>query len=118
MVEDELMSLRAKINSAVDKAFTAAGDLVVSGKLSTKTVTGYNFSTGQNSSTSKSITVKVILETTRRAGSESFKTTAMMKSGQAVTLYDTLTIGKEVYNIIDFSDDDFVISLNLSKEKI
>jgi len=40
------MSLNAKVTSAVNKAFTALGDLVKSGTLSSKAVSGYNFSTG------------------------------------------------------------------------
>jgi len=111
------MSLRAKIKGAVDKAFSAVGDLVVSGTLASKAVSGYNFSSGATTSTAKGVAVKVILETTNRTSDGGFKVSALMKSGTVVSLYDTLTIGTDVYNIIDFSDDGFVVTLNLVKEK-
>lgn len=41
------MSLTATIGTAVDSAFSAAGDLVKKGYLSEKEVSGFNFSTGE-----------------------------------------------------------------------
>ena len=40
------MSLTSTVESAVDQAFEAAGDLVKTGVLSEETATGFNFSTG------------------------------------------------------------------------
>ncbi len=40
------MSLLQTVDSAVDQAFKAAGDLVQVGTLSEETATGFNFSTG------------------------------------------------------------------------
>lgn len=40
------MSLLSTVDSAVDQAFQAAGDLVQIGILSEETATGFNFSTG------------------------------------------------------------------------
>jgi hypothetical protein len=40
------MSLLSTVDSAVDQAFQAAGDLVQIGVLSEETATGFNFSTG------------------------------------------------------------------------
>lgn len=41
-----------------------------------------------------------------------------MKSNVVVDGYDTLTIGSTVYNITDFMDDGFVITLSLTREKV
>lgn len=111
------MSLKAKVKAAVNKAFTAADDLVVSGTLSSKSVTGYDFATRSTSSTTKSIPVKVILETVNRSGESAFNLQAIMKSGTNISLYDSLTVGTDVYNITSFADDSFVITLQLVKEK-
>jgi hypothetical protein len=40
-----------------------------------------------------------------------------MKSGIEIDGYDTLTVGENVYSITDFTDDSFVITMQLTKEK-
>ena len=111
------MSLKAKVNAAVDKAFAAIGDLAVSGTLSNKNASSYNFTTGETVSTTTSQTVKVFLQSTNKPSDGSFNTTALMKSNVSVDGYDTITIGNTVYNITDFTDDSFVITLQLVREK-
>jgi hypothetical protein len=111
------MSLKAKVNSAVDKAFAAIGDLAVSGTLSNKNATSYDFATGQAVATTTSKTVKVFLQSTNKPSDGSFNTTALMKSNVNVDGYDTITIGTTVYNITDFTDDGFVITMQLLREK-
>jgi hypothetical protein len=115
------MSLKAKIKAAVKKAFAAAGDLVVSGTLSTKTVSDYNFATGSATSVTRKTTVKVIFLTKNRSGDSAFKQEAIIESGVDITLYDTLTLGSgssaTVYNIESFADDGFAITMQLVREK-
>ena len=109
------MSMRAKVKAAVDKAFLAIGDLVVSATLSKNTSSGYDFTSGSITTTTSSITVKVVLESKTKPTGESASAKAMMKSGTAIGGYDTLTIGTDVYNISSFTDDGFVITLDLAK---
>ena len=111
------MSLTAKLTDAVNKAFAAAGDLVKTGTLSNKTVSGYDFSTGQTVSTSSTKSVEVIITTKSLPSGGGYSVEGMMKSGYSVDAYDTLTVGSDVYNITNVADDSFVITLTLSKEK-
>jgi hypothetical protein len=112
------MSLRAKVSAAVDKAFAAIGDIAVSGTLSNKNASSYDFATGQAVATTTSKTVKVFLETTDKSSDGAFQSKALMKSNVVVDGYDTITIGTSVYSITDFQDDGFVITLQLTKEKL
>jgi len=110
------MSLSAKVTAAVNKAFTAAGDLVQTGTLSSKTVSGYDFSSRTTVSTSTTITVQVIIQTAQKVSGEGFITTAIMKSGVDLSVYDTLTVGTKSFSIIDYSDNNFIIEAQLSRE--
>jgi hypothetical protein len=110
------MSLSAKVTAAVNKAFTSAGDLVKQGTLSTKAVSGYNFGTRETVSTTTSANVDVILQSTQKPSGEGFTTTAIMKSGVNISVYDTLTVGSKVYNIVDYTDNEFTIEAILTKE--
>jgi len=111
------MSLKAKINAAVNKAFNAVGDLVVLAKLSSEKVSDYDFANRGKVSTTGSQTVEVIVQTTKKPSGEGFNTEALMKSGPDLSVYDTLTIDKKIYNIVDYSDDGFVITAILVREK-
>jgi hypothetical protein len=108
--------MSAKVTAAVTKAFTAAGDLVQVGTLSSKNVSSYNFASRSTVSTSTTITVSVIIQTAQRASGEGFITTALMKSGVDLSVYDTLTVGTKAFNIVDYSDNNFVIEAQLSRE--
>ena len=110
------MSLSAKVSAAVNKAFAAAGDLVQTATLSSKNVSGYDFASRSTVSTSTTITVEVIIQTAQKASGEGFITTALMKSGVDLSVYDTLTVGTKSYNIVDYSDNNFVIEAQLSRE--
>jgi len=110
------MSLSAKVSAAVNKAFAAAGDLVQQGTLSSKNVSGYDLASRSTVSTSTTITVEVIIQTAQKASGEGFITTALMKSGIDLSVYDTLTVGTKSYNIVDYSDNNFVIEAQLSRE--
>jgi len=110
------MSLSAKVTAAVNKAFTAAGDLVKQGTLSSKTVPGYDFATKSTVSTTETLSVDVIIQSTQKPSGEGFTVTAIMKSGINISVYDTLTVNSKSYNIIDYSDNGFVIEAILIKE--
>jgi len=111
------MSLNAKVTSAVNKAFTALGDLVKSGTLSSKAVSGYNFSTGTTVSTTSSKTVDVIIQSTKNKTQDGFIVSVLIKSGIDISVYDTLTVEDDVYNIVDFDDNGFIIEAIIVKEK-
>jgi hypothetical protein len=110
------MSLSAKVTTAVNKAFAAAGDLVKQGTLSSKSVSGYDFATRSTISTSGSIVVDVIIQSTQKPSGDGFTVTAMLRSGVNLSVYDTLTVNEKVYNIIDYSDNGFTIEAILVKE--
>jgi hypothetical protein len=112
------MSLRSKITAAVDKAFSAIGDLAVSGVISNKTVGSYDFTTGETVGTTTSANVTVFIQSTTKPSDGAFSSTALMKSNVSVDGYDTLTAGGTVYNITDHSDDGFVITLSLTREQL
>ena len=111
------MSLRAKINAAVNKAFNAVDDLVVLATLSTRNVTTYDFAARGTVSSSSTQTVEVIIQSTQKPGGDGFTTTALMKSGVDMGVYDTLTVGSTVYSITDYTDDTFVITAIIVREK-
>jgi environmental stress-induced protein Ves len=110
------MSLSAKVTAAVNKAFTAAGDLVQKGTLTSKSVSTYNFAARATVSTSTTKTVDVIIQTAQKVSGEGFITTAIMRSGEDLSVYDTLTVGTKIFSIIDYSDNNFIIEAQLSRE--
>jgi hypothetical protein len=110
------MSLSARVTAAVNKAFTAAGDLVKTGTLSTKNVSGYDFATRSTVSTTGSQSVDVIIQSTQKPSGDAFTITALMKTGVDLSVYDTLTVNNKAYNIIDYSDNGFTIEAILTKE--
>ena len=110
------MSLSAKVTRAVNKAFSAAGDIVKTGTLSTKSVTSYNFATRSTVSTAATLAVGVIIQSTDKPSGEGFTIKALMKSGINISSYDTLTIGAKVFNIVDYVDNSFTIEAILTKE--
>lgn len=109
------MSLSAKVTAAVDKAFTAANDLVKQGTLSNKKVSSYNFGTGSVESQSRSIPVEIIIYSSSRSSGGDYTYNAILKSGVDLSVYDTLTVEKKEYKIVDFTDNDFVIEVTLKK---
>jgi hypothetical protein len=110
------MSLKTKLKGAVDKAFAAAGDLVVTGKLTNVTATSYNFSSGTTSSTARSESVQIIILDTKKSAGSAYSATAIMKSGPSLDNYDSIIVGTDKYSIIDISDNGFAVDLTLKKE--
>jgi hypothetical protein len=111
------MSLRSKINAAVNKAFAAVDDLAVTATLSSKSVSSYDFAARGTVATTSTRTVEVIIQSIQKPSGDGFTTTALMKSGPDLSVYDTLTVGSTIYNIIDYTDDEFVITAILVREK-
>ena len=110
------MSLKAKLNGAVDKAFAAAGDLVLTGKLTNITAGSYNFSTGVTETSTRSETVNIIILDTKKSPGGAHTSTAIIKSGPTLDNYDSIIVNREKYSIIDFSDNGFAVDLTLKKE--
>lgn len=111
------MSLKAKIRAAVNKAFAAVDDLKVSASLSSKNVSTYDFASRGVVSNDSNKILDVIITSTQRPSGEGFTATALIKSGVDLSVYDTLTVGSTSYNIVDYTDDNFVITAILVKEK-
>lgn len=111
------MSFKAKINSAVNTAFASVGDLVILATLSSRKVTAYNFSSRGVVSTTSTKEVEVIIQSTQKPSGEGFTTTALMKSGPDLSVYDTLKVNNLVYHIVDYTDDNFVITAIIVREK-
>jgi len=111
------MSLRTRVKAAVNKAFAAVDDLVVVATLSTKSVSSYDFATRGVVATTGTQQVEVIIISTQRPSGEGFSTTAIMKQGPDLSVYDTLTVGATIYNIVDYTDDEFTISASIVREK-
>jgi len=112
------MTMKATITKAVDKAFSSAGDLAVSAILSNKSVTDYSFSTGKVVSSVVSVPTKVIITSTSSTSRGGAKVIGIIKSGETIDIYDTLTVGKISYNIESSVDNGYTIDLNLVKESI
>ena len=110
------MSLSAKVNAAVNKAFAAAGDLVKTATLSNKSVSSYNFATRSVESFTSTLNVEVIITTSNKASGESINASAIMKSGVDLSVYDTLTVEDKAYKIVSYTDNHFVIEAQLAKE--
>lgn len=110
------MSLKTKLKGAVDKAFAAAGDLVLTGTLTNITATGYDFSSGATASTSKTESVKIIILDTKKSAGQPYTATAIIKSGPTLDNYDSILVGTDKYSITDFSDNGFSVDLTLKKE--
>lgn len=106
------MSLSAKIKGAVDKAFTAAGDLVKTATLSNTTATSYDFAKGKTISTTKSQTVSIIMLETK-SSSDGIQVTAILKSGVDLDVYDVITVEKVDYRMADYSDNGYSIDVTL-----
>lgn len=107
----------AKITAAVDKAFVAMGDLVKSGTLSSKRVTGYDFSTQSTIGKPRSTAVKVIILDKKTSSGIGFTLQAIMKTGVDMTVYDTLTVDKVQYNITEYTDNGFVIEAVIVRDR-
>jgi hypothetical protein len=106
---------KAKITNAVNKAFDAAGELASTATLSNKVATSYSFASGNVAKSGTSTSVKVII-TEKSLADGRAKYTALLKTAESIDAYDTLTVGSDIYNITDTTDNGFVITATLTKE--
>lgn len=112
------MSLTRTIQSAVDKAFNAVGDLKKTGQLFGPKVSNYDLSTGSVvERVEKSAIVDVILENSSKSDDSTTVYKAILKSGPNMSVYKTLKIGSVNYRITSYEDNDFIINLNLAREE-
>jgi len=111
------MSLKRKLQAAVDKAFNAAGDLKLSGKLLGEKVTGYDLTLGEVVSTqAKTLNLKVILTESSKQDDSTTTYSAIIKSGVNLSVYKYLLVNSLQYKINGFDDNGFVITISLSRE--
>jgi len=111
------MSMKARINNAVEKAFNAIGDLKQTGTLTVKNVGSYDFATQTTSSTISTQSIELFIETKKSKSGEGFKTSALIKGVVDLEVYDSLSIGGVTYNIVSFADNGFITEAELTKEK-
>lgn len=110
------MSLEAKFKAAVEKAFSAAGDLVKPATLYSEITSEFDFSTNETKSSKRRQEVEVIVQKTRKVVNNKYVTEVLMRSGYDMSVYDFITIGRQEFNIVDYSDNGFTISLMLTRE--
>lgn len=112
------MSLRRTIQSAVNKAFNAVGDLKKSGTLQGNSSLSYNLATGSNVEIGGiPIAVDVIIDLKTRSDDSSSVYKAIIKSGVNIDVYKTIEIDSVVYRINSYDDDEFIINLELVREE-
>jgi hypothetical protein len=110
------MSLESKFKAAVEKAFSAADDLVKPATLYSEITSGFDFSSNETNSVKRKQEVEVILQTTKKVINNKYVTEVLMRSGYDMSVYDFITIDRETFNILDYSDNGFVITLMLTRE--
>jgi hypothetical protein len=111
------MSMKARINNAVDKAFNAIGDLKQIGTLTVKNVGDYDFNTQTTVSTITKETIELFIESKKTSSGEGFTTSALIKGVVDLEVYDSLEVGGVTYNVVDYSDNGFITEAVLKKEK-
>ena len=96
------MSLRSTILSAVDTAFTAAGDLVKTATFRSKTNVSYDFSTGSYSSQEEELQIPALLvEENRGVDSPSEAKSQVIVKTETIdfSLYSQVGISGAIYRI-------------------
>jgi hypothetical protein len=111
------MSLKRTVQSAVNKAFNAAGDLKEVGTLQGPKITGYDLEVGAVvEKPSSSTQVDVIVTQSNKQDDSTTSYSAMIKSGPDLSVYKTIKINKKVYKLGTYTDNGFVIEINLMEE--
>lgn len=111
------MSMQSTIKKAVDKAFDAVGDLKKTARLFGPSVKGYNLTTGViEEKPSSSLTVDIIIEDAAKSDDSTTVYKAIIKSGVDLTVYKQLKIDKVNYRLLNYTDNGFIINLNLARE--
>lgn len=115
------MSLKSKVTNAVDKAFTAVGDLAEFVLLSQKTAGAYDFNTGTASSTSVDTSVLAIVIAVKQKPDEAEllaprkEVYIKEKDLKDPALYDTITIGTVSHTIIQVTHEPGLITLLITE---
>jgi hypothetical protein len=111
------MSLKKTVQTAVNKAFNAAGDLKKFGTLKGPKVVDYDLSVGAVvSKPSASTQVEVIVTQSSKEDDSTTSYSAILKSGVNLSVYRTIEIDKKVYKLGTYTDNGFVIEINLMEE--
>jgi hypothetical protein len=111
------MSLRNKIQSSVDKAFKAVGDLAENVTLRTKTSEGYDFTSGEVSAKFEESTVQAIVTYVKQKPDSSEvlapRKEVLIKEADLgdPSLYDEVVISESVHTIISFSKEPGLVTL-------
>jgi hypothetical protein len=111
------MSLRNKIQSSVDKAFRAVGDLAENVTLRTKVSEGYDFATGEVSDKFEEATVQAIVTYVKQKPDASEvlapRKEVLIKEVdlKEPNLYDEVLISEKVHTIISFSKEPGLVTL-------
>ncbi len=112
------MSLKSKVQTAVNTAFDKLKDLSVTATFDNKIVSGFDFESGAITSDEQSYTTIGFLEDKKSFvnGTPVTKTTLTVKTVDGVDFnrYTEVTINEVVYNCNMISKNDFVVILSLS----
>lgn len=114
------MSQRSKVTKAVEKAFEKIGDLALDAAFSNKTVSSFNFTTGEVVQTTQVKTKKVVIQSSmsESGGVPTITTTLITQStGEDFSVYTEVTIGSAVYNIVKIVDDSYLVTAIIVRSK-
>ena len=107
----------SELQTAVDQAFEAAGDLVETGSFSREGVTGFDWSTSSLVKTDPASTsVNVIVYEERQGSEPTLAIKAIVKQSEwPGEIYDTLTVGSVTYDIVNYVTYKVVVLLDLTR---
>ena len=110
------MTIKAKLEKAVDKAFAKIDSLMIEALLSNREVVGFSFSSGEIQSSGSSVITKVFIESKKIWSKEgsTVKTFAYMKFISGIDTYDTLIANSTKYRIVSVITDGYLVTLELS----
>lgn len=114
------MSLKTKVQQAVDIAFEKLKDLAVTATFDNKVVSGFDFAMGTTESVSNTYSTIGFLERKKSfwQGLLITKTTLTIKTDPLINFdrYSTVSIDNVEYNCSLVSKDDFVTIISISGE--
>jgi len=111
------MSLRKKINSAVNKAFVAVGDLAETVTLQTKATSTYDFSTGLTADTFEEASIQAIIMSVKQEPDQAEiiaprkEVYIKEKDLASPALYDKVIINSVAHVIINFTQQPGLVIL-------